>query len=308
MPARSFCLILGTSDANSTDIRTAVDTLKHQGVRVDEMLITTSNQEIELAREAAEADYDAIVAVGGDGTLGNVVNGLMTAEKRNFGGLGIIPMGTANDFATSGQFPTEPNHCLQFIREFDPILVDVGEMDGRYFLNVASGGFGAEVTTSTSPALKDWLGGFAYVLTGVSRLVSLEAKPVRIKAPSFEWEGPLLALAVGNGKQAGGGFELCPRAAVNDGFLDLTIIPNRPLDGLIALMSEFEKLSKTPGPDNIVYQQVTWVEVFASEGLQVNLDGQPHTGRSFRFTNHKRILPLHIPASSRLLQETGERV
>ncbi len=308
MPATTFCLILGSDDANAPDIRAAVDKMKDQGARVDEMLITTRNQEIELARQAAAAEYDAIVAVGGDGTLGNVVNGLMTAEKRNFDGLGIIPMGTANDFATSGQFPTDPDHCLQFIREFAPILVDVGEMNGRYFLNVASGGFGAEVTTSTSPALKDWLGGFAYVLTGVSRLVSLKAKPVRIKAPSFEWEGPLLALAVGNGKQAGGGFELCPRAVINDGFLDLTIIPDRPLDGLMTLMSEFGKLHEAPGPDNIMYQQVTWVEVFASEGLQVNFDGQPHTGRSFRFTNHARTLPLYMPASSLLLLETGERV
>src|SRR5262245_32230924 len=87
------------------------------------------------------------------------------------------------------------------------------------------GGFGSRVTVETDPDLKRRLGGLAYVLTGISRFAELSANRGSFRAEDFSWEGPFVALAIGNGRQAGGGVPLCPDAVLDDGLLDLMILP-----------------------------------------------------------------------------------
>jgi hypothetical protein len=88
-----------------------------------------------------------------------------------------------------------------------------------------SGGFGSGVTVETDPKLKQRLGGLAYAITGISHFAELSENQGLFRADGFSWEGHFLALAIGNGRQAGGGIPLCPNALIDDGLLDLMILP-----------------------------------------------------------------------------------
>lgn len=103
--------------------------------------------------------------------------------------------------------------------------MDAGFVDNRLFANVVSGGFGSRVTAETDPKLKERLGGLAYALTGVAHFTELSSNHGRFRAEGFAWEGDFVAFAIGNGRQAGGGVPLCPNALIDDGLLDLTIVP-----------------------------------------------------------------------------------
>ncbi|RBJ85139.1 lipid kinase YegS, partial [Xanthomonas oryzae pv. oryzae] len=106
----------------------------------------------------------------------------------------------------------------------DLLRIDA-EHGPRWCANVASGGFGTQVTVETDEGLKKMLGGLAYLITGMSRLGRIDPIGARFNGPDFSWEGEFIALGLGNGRQAGGGQALCPEAVIDDGLLDVTIVP-----------------------------------------------------------------------------------
>ena len=136
----------------------------------------------------------------------------------------LLPLGTANDFSRSAGIPLEPAEALELL-DVPPRDIDLGEVGGQIFLNMATGGFGSQVTANTSEDLKKVLGGAAYLFTGLSRFSELHAAYGELQGPDFHWSGELLALGIGNGRQAGGGHVLCPQALADDGLLDISILP-----------------------------------------------------------------------------------
>ena len=106
--------------------------------------------------------------------------------------------------------------------------MDVGRVAGRPFINMATGGFGTEITVETRPELKKALHGAAYLVTGLTHLSELRPVNARFTGPDFSWAGELLVLAIGNGRQAGGGHVLAPEALLDDGQLEVSILPDVP--------------------------------------------------------------------------------
>ena len=152
----------------------------------------------------------------------------------------------------------------------------------HWVANLASGGFGTEVTTQTHETLKSMLGGLAYVITGLGKLGRIEPQRARIRGPEFDWEGEFIALAFGNGRQAGGGQALCPRAWIDDGLLDLTIVPTLE-HGLMASLGTAMLEGKQAALEQVAVQaQLPWVEVSSAEPLTLNLDGEPVQSSTFR--------------------------
>jgi lipid kinase YegS len=143
------------------------------------------------------------------------------------------------------------------------------------------------------------LGGAAYLLTGLSHFSEVHAAYGRFHGPDFNWEGEFLALGIGNGRQAGGGHLLCPQAEVDDGLLDLCIVP-APQDvvGTLATLLSGGML----GLESIsLSARLPWVEVEAPEGLDINLDGEPLESRHLRFAARRGAVRVHLPLDSPLL-------
>lgn len=296
MRERKAWLILHGKQALNEEVRAAVNGLRERGWDLAVRLTWEGGDAARLVDEALAAGYPALIAGGGDGTLREVAEALVLGGGQ--ASLALLPLGTANDFARAAGIPLVPAEALSLL-EFEPRPVDLGEVDGQLFLNMATGGFGSKVTANTSEELKNLLGGAAYLLTGLTRFAEVHSAFGRFRGPDFAWEGDFLALGIGNGRQAGGGHALCPQARIDDGLLDVCIVP-APQDmvGTLGTLLSGGVL----GVESVsVGARLPWLEVEAPEGLDINLDGEPLESKRLRFAARAGALRLHLPEISPLL-------
>lgn len=296
MRERKAWLILHGKQALNAEVRAAVNGLRERGWDLAVRLTWESGDAERLVEEGLAAGYSTLIAGGGDGTLRDVVEALVKA--RSEASLALLPLGTANDFAHAAGIPLTPAAALALL-EFEPVAVDVGMAGERAFLNMATGGFGSNVTANTPEELKKVLGGAAYLLTGLSRFSEVRAAAGRFHGPDFQWQGEFLALGIGNGRQAGGGHLLCPEASINDGLLDICIVPAaQDVVGTLGTLLSGGVL----GLQSVaVSARLPWLEVEALEGLDLNLDGEPMESKGLRFRAEPGALRLHLPEHSSLL-------
>lgn len=300
MTKRRAILILHGKQSLNEDVRSAVMEKRKEGWELDVRLTWEAGDAQRLVAEALAAGHRHIIAGGGDGTLRDIAEALALADTPC--SLVILPLGTANDFARAAGVPLEVADALDLL-DVEPSVVDLGEVSGKLFLNMATGGFGSQVTANTSEDLKKVLGGAAYLFTGLSRFSELRAAHGELVGPDFHWRGNLLALGIGNGRQAGGGHMLCPAALVDDGLLDISILP-APQEVVGTLKGLLEG---GLGLDNLfVRARLPWVELKSARGLDINLDGEPLSGENLRFVARPGALQIHLPRYSPLLgQKTG---
>jgi lipid kinase YegS len=300
----SICVIEHGEREADAALASAVAALRERGAEVTERPTREAGQGVKLAREAAERGVDIVLAAGGDGLLNEVVCGLTDAEAQRTvapPSLGIVPMGTANDFAASLGVPQDPVEAAVLVLYQEPARIDVGLINGQAFLNMATGGFGAQVTRSTPAGLKRMLGGAAYTLTGLSSVGSMEAIPARFAADGFDWEGAFLVFAVGNGRQSGGAHVLCPEAMLDDGLLDVTIIPSPTEENAQAMLEALLSGGLSALPEAAVRGQVRDLTITSDQALHVNRDGEAMTANRLTFTIRPRSLRLHMPAPTAML-------
>ncbi|UVL17715.1 lipid kinase YegS [Pseudomonas sp. B21-023] len=295
MSERKALLILHGKQATNEDVRAAVGQLRERGWKLDVRLTWEGGDAQRLVEEALAAGYAHVVAGGGDGTLRDVAEAMGLAATQ--ASLALLPLGTANDFAKAAGVPLEPQAALDLL-EVSARPIDLGRVGEQLFLNMATGGFGTQVTANTSEDLKKVLGAAAYLFTGLSRFSELQAASVELQGPGFQWQGELLALGIGNGRQAGGGHVLCPEASVDDGLLDVGILP-APQEMAGALRDLLA------GEGLFVRARLPWVEIKGAQGLDMNLDGEPLQAASLRFEAVPKALRVHLPADSPLLSRPG---
>src|SRR5215470_8720684 len=223
-------LVLHGKQAQNPAVRAAVAAERAAGHRIEVRVTWEGGDGARLAEEASRLGFERVAAGGGDGTINEVASGLLAARSADGRGpaLAIVPLGTANDFAHACHIPLDPSAALRLASSAEPRRIDVGRVAGRPFINLATGGFGTEITVETRPELKKALHGAAYLITGLTRLAEVRPVKASFTGPGFSWAGELLVLAVGNGRQAGGGHILCPEALVDDGLLDVSILPDVP--------------------------------------------------------------------------------
>ena len=269
MSAAKAFLILHGKQALNEDVRAAVEHQRTQGWDLAVRLTWEAGDAQRLVHEALAAGYTHLIAGGGDGTLRDIAEAMAQADAR--ASLVLLPLGTANDFARAAGVPLDPAQALALL-DAPACSIDLGDADGELFLNMATGGFGSQVTANTSEDLKKVLGGAAYLFTGLTRFSELHAAYAELQGPDFHWTGDLLALGIGNGRQAGGGHELCPSAVADDGLLDISILP-APQEVVGTLKGLMEG---GWGMDNLfVRARLPWVEIKSAQGLSINLDGEP---------------------------------
>ncbi|UCE89892.1 MAG: lipid kinase YegS [Pseudomonadota bacterium] len=299
-------LILNGKSAGLPAVREAVQRVREEGTELEVRVTWEGGDAARLAREACHESVERVIAGGGDGSVHEVLNGMLKADAPECPAFGILPLGTANDFATSCGIPKDLAEALRLAVNGTPVPVDVGRANEHYFMNVASGGFGAAVTTATPLNVKRLLGGAAYTLMGMIMAVNFQPHEGRLVLPDAEHEMRALVGAVGNGRQAGGGQVLAPSAFIDDGLLDVLVVREFPMDKLGAVVDELENLA---GDGEFVsYYQVPWLESHSSGKMPINLDGEPIAVESVRFEVVPKAIQLVVPATCPLLSRQGPAV
>lgn len=255
------------------------------GMHVQAVTVTSSDDARAVAQQAAQRGAGRVVAVGGDGTLNAVVNGLHAARTQC--DVGLVPMGTANDFARAAGLHDMPVADAIAHAASGPVeAIDVGEMNGRCFVNIATVGFAAALSDGVPRPLKDALGGLAYPIHGLRSVSQWRSITVDVDAGHQTWSGEALAVCVCNGVSAGGGMQLAPEAKLDDGLFDVVIVPNTTMVQSVARLLD-GLLSGAQNVDGIVCIRTAAVSITSATPLPVSLDGDLREVRSLDF----RILP-----------------
>lgn len=267
---RTLDLVIHGARADNTELREAVEWARTFGHRVRTHVTWETGDAHRFAADAARHGTDAVIAAGGDGTVNEVLNGLLGTVVP----LGILPLGTANDFARQLGLPNDPRAALALLLEHEPRLMDIGLLNGRAFLNVSCAGFGAETTAETSAAVKGVLGSIAYAVTGIRKLAGdVEGRWARFSGPGFSRDLEYLLFAVGNARATGAGVTITPLARVDDGLLDLCVVEpvaRRAFAGLLLELKRGDHLDR----DGVHYVQTSWVRVESEVPVAVNVDGE----------------------------------
>src|SRR5919199_134647 len=178
----------------------------------------------ETVQEAVLEGYDPIILGGGDGSVSSTVDFLAHHQST----LGLLPLGTANDFARTLGIPSGLEEACETIARGKVVDVDLGLAGDNFYVNVASVGLGVEVTRSLSPRLKKSIGPLAYPVAALGAFFKHEPFTARLSFPDGDHEpvdyGRLLQVAVGNGRFYGGGMVVAPDSGIDDRSLDVYAI------------------------------------------------------------------------------------
>src|SRR3954471_23227314 len=267
---KHFTYVVHGARADRPDLRNMVSWVRERGHAVEVWTTWNAGDAALHAARAADRGTDVVIACGGDGTLNEVVNGL---DGRDIP-LGVVPLGTANDFARQTGIPEDADHAMDVILRRKPVRIDTASMNGRRFLNVSTGGMGAEATAETPADFKASLGPLAYAITAVRKLAgSSEARRASFASAGFSLDTEFLAFAVGSARVTGGGTIMTPDASVTDGLLDLCVIEAMSRRDF-ATVSMSVRRGEHLGLPGVHYAQLPWLKVTGAEPLTVNLDGE----------------------------------
>src|SRR5688572_18175605 len=287
---RHIALVIHGARAEFPGLRHLVEWVRAKGHIVRPRITWEPDDGAMFAREAMAAGVDTVIACGGDGTVNEVLNGLEGTRVA----LGIIPAGTANDFARQVGIPDDPNAAADIILKRRPVIIDTATMNGRRFLNVSSGGVGAEATAETPADAKASLGPVAYFISGLRKLAALEPRHALFEAPGLRVEDDYFLFAVGNARATGGGTLVTPRASVRDGLLDVCIVgalPRKEFAKVVLQVKRGEHLAS----EGVRYFQVPWFRVTSRDPVTVNLDGEPAELRQAHYEARAADLLVHLP-------------
>jgi diacylglycerol kinase (ATP) len=246
-----------------------------QAVGLDHELVVTEgpNHGIELAREAAQAGFSPIVSAGGDGSISEVINGLLQAAGEGLAGpLGIIPLGSADDLADMLGLEKDIEMACRAIQKGHTRTIDVGCVNGRYFGNNSAVGLEPMVTI-TQAAMK-WIKGTPrYVVAALKAIASHRPWNARLAWDDGEYEGQIVLASVGNTRRTGGAFYMTPRAEPDDGYLDLVFAEGMGKLRLLGLMPTTFDGSHIERP-GITYVRTTHLSIECDPPTPIQADGE----------------------------------
>ncbi|HEY8490358.1 MAG TPA: diacylglycerol kinase family protein [Dehalococcoidia bacterium] len=264
--------------------------LRLHGWRVAVEETASAAHAAELAASAARDGLDAVVAVGGDGTVNSVVNGLAGSNTA----LAVIPAGTANVWAKEVRLPRAPSAAAQVLHRGERRRVDLGRVGERYFLLFAGAGFDGHVNRLVPPGLKRRLGATAFVLTGLREAARYRPVPARLTLDGEELAVHLVMLVVGNIRNYGGVVEVTDRAVADDGLLDVCAYVGRSRGQAVAnaLRTLARRHNGAPG---VLYRQAREVLLEPAVPLPLQVDGEDAGDTPARFRVVPRALTVVVP-------------
>lgn len=241
-----------------------------------ELVVPPGSEHLErLAGEAAAEGCRTIVAAGGDGTINGILNGL--AGHLSQVRLGILPLGTGNDFARSIHLPTDPEHALAVLLEGRSKRIDLIRVTtpsvSRLFLNVSAGGFSTKVSEFACD-MKDTWGPLCYARSFVGALPELNDYHTRIVLDdNEEITTPAYSVIVANARFVAGGLPIAPEAELDDGLADVLILPVATLREL-ATLAPATMLGRHLDDERIIFRRARKVTVESQPPMAFNADGE----------------------------------
>lgn len=257
----------------SAAVLQVVELFKARGVEFDLELTRAPKQAAAIAKKAL-GKFDVIVAMGGDGTVNEIVPGMLFSPKP----LGIIPSGSGNDFIKSLGIPNNIEAAVDIVLRGETRVIDAGKINDAYFANGVGIGFDAAVNRASYEFKHSKRGLWLYICALVRTLGRFDPVPVRITMNGEVIEQDIFLLTIGNGTTCGGGFKLTPHAKVDDGLLDVTIV--RPL-GIPTLLWHLPKVFLGTIDKVTTYARLTRttkLSVESSHSLPIHVDGEIFAG------------------------------
>ncbi|MDG4658417.1 diacylglycerol kinase [Ectobacillus antri] len=269
-----------------------LEKLEKSGYETSCHATTCEGDATRAAAIAAQRGFDVVIAAGGDGTLNEVVNGLVGQEHRPK--FGIIPVGTTNDFARAIGVPRTIEEAVDIICEGHSVPLDIGRAGDKYFINIAGGGRITELTFEVPSKLKTVLGQLAYYLKGIEMLPSLHPTYVEIEYDGKLLQEEITLFLITNTTSVGGFEKVAPYASINDGLFDLLVLKKGSVADLIKAASQALRGEHINNP-RILYTQANRIKVTTPEKLMINLDGEYGGDAPMEFENMYHYLELFVP-------------
>lgn len=234
----------------------------------------SKNCSVKEALEDVDSSFDYVLIAGGDGTVDSVVNAI---KARNIDmPIGILPVGTANDFAKFIGIPQNIGEACVQILENPESLVDIGRINDKYFINVASTGLFTDISQKTDDELKNTIGKLAYYIKGIGQLPNFRKLKVKLTSKEEIFDGEMYLMLVFNGQTAGN-LKLATKADVCDGKLDVIVFKALAVYELLPLFIKMLKGEHLDDP-NVLYFKTDNLLIESNEDIAVDIDGEKGPG------------------------------
>ncbi|WP_164995864.1 diacylglycerol/lipid kinase family protein [Miniphocaeibacter massiliensis] len=262
------------SQGNKKTIDNISCKLLDKGYLIQKVYTTGQNSAYEETIKADKDGFDIVIACGGDGTVNEVVNGLVKVKSNMK--LGIFPLGTVNDFAYYLGLDTSSKTLTELIEEDEFINVDIGIAGEKNFINVAAGGLLANVGHETAKGSKAMFGRLAYVAEGIRIIPDIITNDfnLKYKIDDKEYEDNVYLFLIANSSSIGGFKKAAPNASVSDGYLDCVII--KSLDKITDLAQVFLQVLSGGhiNNDDVRYFHAKKIEMTSDSSIEVDVDGE----------------------------------
>ena len=230
----------------------------------------SKNKGIKEALDIVDESYSYILIAGGDGTVDVLLNAMK--EKGLNLPIGILPVGTANDFGKFINMPQDVEKACEKILSSKPVKVDIGKINDRYFINVASTGLFTDVSQKTDVALKNTIGKLAYYIKGIEELPNFRKLKIKLKSKEVNYDGEMYLMLIFNGQTAGN-FKLANRSSAMDGLLDIIVIKAVQIFEILPLFIKVLK-GEHLDSDKVIYFKTDDLYIECEEGIVTDIDGE----------------------------------
>ena len=268
------CVILNPIAGSVTDRDAILERLKSLEPAAIE-ITRKEGDAAAFARKAVRDNCNYLIAAGGDGTLNEVIHGI--ARHANDVCVGLLPLGTGNDFSRSLKLPTTVDENIAILRAANTRPIDLVRVRSdriRYFVNVSAGGFSGLVNEKLTPELKRTWGPLAYVRSAAAALPELHAYRTKVQLGDGELlEIDLYNMIVANGTFVAGGLPVAPDADPSDGLLDVILIPKHSTGEMVLLAAQIV-LGNHLGSQSILFRRTNRLAVESQPGMWFNADGE----------------------------------
>jgi diacylglycerol kinase (ATP) len=248
-----------------------------EGFEIDQVETECSEDVVEAAREWRDG---MLIVAGGDGTINDAVNGLGKAGFPEDVTLALLPAGTGNDLAATLDIPANPDEAEYVIRQSRVRTLDVARVRSegvgeRFFINVASGGLGAEISDANEEELKKRWGKLSYLRASLEVARNFDVREISLALDGEERRVRAVNIAVGNCRYAGGGWLAAPKANPEDGLLDVVVIETLGLTEVLALTPAALAKSDYLDKEGVYFARAKEVRVETQPpGLEFSADGE----------------------------------